>query len=257
MVIFEIPWEKDINDNKAIFKEIDKLKINPAFSKKIALLKLTSITLISGFFQEKQLLFYPYASILFDSSDKLEFFGLYCRELNQDSIQDKFPVICIRKSSWIKSADRKAYKKAKTSEEYVSKYLLSEQHTISNNTFLNYNDASPILVLASEIIESIKQGIQIEKCNQTEPEFEYIKYSVTDGFIDYNLNYTPFKFKSRELENWALKWREYFNQIKPDVKLNPTKRFRVSYESSILDYFSKFKPYFTRYEDHGVEPRSM
>lgn len=34
-MIFELPWEKDCNGNKAILKEVDRLKINLALSKKL------------------------------------------------------------------------------------------------------------------------------------------------------------------------------------------------------------------------------
>lgn len=243
-MIFECPWEKDQNGNKAIFKELDGLKINPTLSKKLALLKMTDITLMSGYFQERQILFYPSAWVLFDSSDKLNFFGLYSRELEQNNIQDIFPQVCLRKACWMKNIDINAYKTAKTPDEYIKNYLLTDKHVISQNIFLNHNLASPILNLTSEIANHIKHGIKItEKSNQNKPEFEYIKYSFADGFMDYSFSYTPFKFTSEELEDWGLKWREYFDTVKPNKELNPTEKFRVSYSSAFLFYLNKLKSY--------------
>ncbi|MBW4536019.1 MAG: hypothetical protein KME09_18950 [Pleurocapsa minor HA4230-MV1] len=243
-MIVESPWEKDCNGNKAILKELDRLKINPALSKKIALLKMTDITLISGYFHKRQLLFYPSTWVLFDSSDRLEFLGLYSRELEQNNIKDVFPLACLRKAGWSKDIDITAYKTAKTPEEYIKNYLLTEEHMISQNIFLNYDLALPILTLASEIANYIKHGVRItEKSNQNKSEFEYIKYSFSDGFMDYSFSYTPFKFNSKELENWGLKWREHFDKVEPNKELNPTEKFRVSYSSSFLYYLNKFKPY--------------
>jgi hypothetical protein len=248
-MIFETPWEKDCNANKAILKELDTLKINPALSKKLALLKMTDITLISGYFQERQLLFYPSAWVLFDSSDKLEFFGLYSRELEQNNIQDVFPQVCLRKACWMKDIDIKAYKTATTPDEYIENHLLTDKHIISQNRFLNYGLALPILNLASEIANHIKHGVGItEKNNLNKPEFEYIKYSFTDGFMDYCFSYTPFKFTAKDLENWGLKWRRYFDEVEPNKELNPAKKFRVSYSSSFLYYLNKLKSYLAKKE---------
>ncbi|NJR47877.1 MAG: hypothetical protein HC775_20375 [Hyellaceae cyanobacterium CSU_1_1] len=120
-------------------------------------------------------------------------------------------------------------------EEYIKNYLLTEEHMISQNIFLNYDLTLPILTLASEIANHIKHGVRItEKSNQNKSEFEYIKYSFSDGFMDYNFSYTPFKFNSKELENWGLKWREYFDKVEPNKELNPTEKFRVSYSSSFF-----------------------
>lgn len=244
-MILELPWEKDCKGNKAILKMQEKSKIIPALSKKIALLKMTDITLISGYFEENKLLFYPSVSVLFDSSDKLEFFGIYSRDLEENKIEDKFPIVCVRKCYWIRDMDFSSYKECSTVEEYIKKTLISDKnHVSSSNFFLKEKCASEILSLVETITNLIIKGISVKKIERKESEFEYVEYSVSNGFISYNFSYTPFQFKSEDLEKWSFKWRIAFARIETNIEFYPTKKFRVSYNSSILDYLIKFKPYF-------------
>ncbi len=249
-MILELPWEKDCKGNKATFKMQEKYRIIPALSKKIALLKMTDITLISGYFQEKQLLFYPSVWGLFDSSDKLEFFGIYSRNLEDNKIEDNFPLVCLRKCYWIKNIDFQSYKECSTVEEYIKKTLISDKnHVISSNFFVKQKEASQMLSLVEIIRSLIIKGISLKKINRKESEFEYVKYSVSDNFTNYNFSYTPYQFKSEDLEEWSLKWRKAFEQIETNVECHPTKKFRVSYNTSVLDYFTKFKAYFNNMSD--------
>ena len=253
-MMFELPWEKDGRGNKAIYKEKRTFTIGFGLSKSFALSKMTEIDAISADFGEQKRSFYPSAWILFDSSDKLEFFGLYSREpffgldskeWEQNLTQDDLPVAFLRKATWTISIERQAYKVATTPEEYIRKHLLGEKHVVTNNRFLNYENATLILALASKISHKIARGIKVEEFPQTEPNFEYIKYHFANGYMDYNFNYTPFRYKSSELENWGQKWREQFDKVEIDKTLNPTEEFRVFYETSIEKYFHRFRPYFT------------
>ena len=244
-MILELPWEQDCKGNKAIFKKQENFKIIPSLSKKIALLKMTDITLISGYFQEKQLLFYPLVWVLFDLSDRLEFFGIYSQDLEANEIQETLPTVCLRKCYWIKNIDLQSYQASTTGEEYIKKTLLSDRnHVISSNFFLNQKNASQVLILVAEIMNMVKKGIRIKKIDRREFDFEYIQFFVSDYLINYNFNYIPFEFKSEELEQWSLKWRKGFDGIETNVEFYPTKKFRVSYNYSMLDYLNKLKPYF-------------
>lgn len=247
-MMFELPWEKVGKNNKAIYEEIKTLRIGLGISRSFALSKMTEITAVSADFAEQRFSFYPLAWILFESSDKIEFFGLYSKEWEQDIIQDELPVAFLRKATWTNSIERQAYKAATTPEEYIRKHLLGENHVVSHNTFLNYENATPMLALASKIADKVEQGIKIDKADKCElykPYLKDIRFHFANGCIDYDLDYNRFAYKSEELESWGKRWREHFDNVEIDLELNPTKKFRVFYKSSILDYFQRFKPYFT------------
>ena len=256
-MIFELPWEKDGRGNKAIYEETRTFRIGLGISRSFALSKMTEINAISADFGEQRWSFYPLAWILFESSDKIEFYGLYGREeffgiyseeWSPNLFQDELPVAFLRKATWIKSIERQAYKAATTPEEYIREHLLGENHVVFNYTFLDYENATPILALASEIADKIEQGIKVDKadkCELYEPYLEYIRFHFANGCMSYDLDYNPFVYKSEELENWGQRWREQFDNLKIDKTLNPTEKLKVYYETSIEKYFHRFRPYFT------------
>lgn len=255
--MFEIPWEKDGKGNKAIYKQTRTFRIGLGISRSFALSKMTGINAISADFAEQRFSFYPSAWILFEFSDRLEFFGFYGREeffglypeeWKPDLIQDELPVAFLRKATWIKSIERQAYKAATTPEEYIREHLLGENHVVSHNTFLNYENATPILALAAKIADKIEQGIKLykaDKCELYKPYLENIRFHFANGYMDYDLDYGLFTYKSKELENWGKKWREYFDNVQIDLELNPTDKLKVYYKTSIEEYFHRFRPYFT------------
>ena len=262
-MIFELPWEKDGRGNKAIYEETRTFRIGLGISRSFALSKMTEINAISADFGEQRWSFYPLAWILFESSDKIEFYGLYGREeffgiyseeWSPNLFQDELPVAFLRKGTWINSIERQAYKAATTPEEYIREHLLGENHVVINNTFLDYEDATPILALASEIADKIEQGIKIDKadkCQLYKPYLKDIRFHFANGYMSYDLDYGLFTYKSLELENWGQRWREQFERVEIDKTLYPTEKLKVYYESSILNYFHKFKPYFSNvtYDD--------
>ena len=79
-MMFELPWEKDGKGNKAIYKETRTFRIGLGISRSFALSKMTEIVAITADFTEQKRSFYPSTWILFESSNKIEFFGLYSRE---------------------------------------------------------------------------------------------------------------------------------------------------------------------------------
>ena len=255
-MMFEIPWEKDGRGNKAIYKDIKNFRVGLGISRSFALSKMTEISAISAVFADKRQSFYPLAWILFESSHEIEFFGLYAREeffglyseeWSPNLTQDQLPTAFLKKATWTKSVERQAYKAAKTPEEYIREHLLGENHVVVNNTFLNYENATPVLALAARISERIEQGIKVDKADRCElykSDRQDIRFHFANGYMNYNIDYGRFTYKSEELENWGRKWREQFDRVKVDLELNPTENFKVYYQSSILNYFNKFMPYF-------------
>lgn len=256
-MMFELPWEKDGKGNKAIYKEKRTFRIGLGISRSFALSKMTEIDAISADFAEQRFSFYPSAWILFEFSDKIEFFGFYSREpffgldseeWEQNLFQDELPVAFLRKATWTNSIERQAYKAATTPEEYIRKHLLGENHVIFNNTFLNYENATPMLALVSKIADKVEQGIKIDKADKCElykPYLKDIRFHFANGCIDYDLDYNRFAYKSEELESWGKRWREHFDNVEIDLELNPTDKLKVYYKTSIEEYFHRFRPYFT------------
>jgi len=248
-MIFEIFWEKDSKGTSAIIKLCVLNKMIMGTSKKIAWLKMTTIFIISGHFQPHYLYFYPLLWVLFETPKKLEFFGVYKRQISEnESEYTNHPFICLRKCVWSGEQDLKAMKAAMSSETYIKNYLYSESSINSTNFFINSSDSQEILFLVSEFLNHVKQGVKLEESNLVNPEFEEIRYYINDDFIEYNLNYSLYTNRVTVLEEWTKKWRNCFEESKTKKKYFSDEKYQVSYSHSFLDYFNDFL------DEFGEEP---
>lgn len=139
---FDIVWEKTSEGTVGFYKSLPKKLFNPTMMKNLAIAKMTNIKLISAYFKEQPVVFSPVLWVLFDSSDSLEFIGVYaseCLDNYEDISSDNnelylLPSVCIRKAFWNKSEDLKQFNSADNKKQYI----LGENQTISNIYFFNY-----------------------------------------------------------------------------------------------------------------------
>ena len=136
---FKLAWEKTFQGKSAIFKQSNLIRPTPALGRKIALLKMTEISLISGDFQDTPILFYPWLWILFDDTAKLEFYGIY--KMNEEHRDNDFeennlPSVCLRKCFWSMAREQQAYQDAENNSVYLKSHLFGENHITSNNIFV-------------------------------------------------------------------------------------------------------------------------
>lgn len=238
-------WEKDSEGKNAIYKNISEIKINPNFSRNLAILKMIDVTAISASFQERSDNFYPLAWVLFDSSNKLNFFGVYARDVEEIESEEEVS-ICLRKSFWSKNSAAQAYKASSNAQDYMKTHLLSEKHIISNNMFCRRKDCPEILSLVSELLSYMKQGIKVEELNfcwlnpSDEFDFEFLRFYLQSGGMDYNFGYSSYQVKCDLLKNWSLKWFKYFTQFNPKTEFVSEKSIKFNYQLSLINYFNLF-----------------
>lgn len=235
-MIVQLPWEKNTNGTSAFLKKRVVKKINPSLLKLIARLKMTDVTLVSGIFNEIPILFEEDASVFVDSSTYMEFFGAYSRAFSSEEDEEEFPCICLRKAFWNKANERHYSPKNPSQKEYI----LGELQISSVLVFLNPVEANEVVNLISELVSMVKQGIKFQEnqeTEQSETELEFVEYSLTDGYLNHDFSYSPYKFKCDELENWTVRWREAFKTVDQNAGRIPEQGSQISYKASLLDYF--------------------
>ena len=113
----DLIWEQSHNHKSAFCKDMEKSKLGeaiPMLMRRLALAKMTDVTLISGDFDESFQMFYPQLSLLFNHNyyRSLEFFGVYTSDFlynyfsdftnhEEDESIDE-PCFCIRRVTWDK-----------------------------------------------------------------------------------------------------------------------------------------------------------
>lgn len=233
-MIRQLPWEKNTNGTHAFLKKRPVKKITPSLSKLIARLKMTDVTLVGGIFNEIPIAFEENTSVFVDSSAYMEFFGAYSRAFTNE--EDEFPYLCLRKAFWNKDSQLQYSKKNQSPKEYI----YGESQISSFLLFLNRVEATEVVNLMAEMMIVIKHGIEFQEAEDAEPpeiELEFVKYSVTDGYLNHDFSYSPYNFKCDNIENWTMRWREAFKRVYQTTGCIPEQGVQLSYKASLLDYF--------------------
>lgn len=232
-MIVQLPWEKNTNGTHAFLKKRPVKKVIPSFSKLIARLKMTDVTLVSGIFNETEIAFQENISVFVESSTCMEFFGAYSRAF--DNEEDEFPYLCLRKGFWDKANELRS-----SNKKLQKEYIYGESQIISVIVYLNPVEAREFVNLISEMMNMMKNGIKFKELQETEPsetDIEFVEYRITDGYLNHDFSYNPYTFKGDDIENWTVRWREAFKTVDRITGCIPDQGSQISYKASLLEYF--------------------
>jgi len=233
-------WEKAYCGKGGIYKSSKKLVLTPTLLKRLAISKMTDVTLISADFQDNCVLFSPHVCLLLDFSSRLEFFGAYVadtsEEKNTNDKIDELPSLCIRKCFWSKSEDIEKIQLAEDKEEYI----LGEKQTLSNIIFLNSAKFPEVVQLMAEAIQLARHGIGFQEQHRSNAFYYEVNLDVTDNGFCCNFAYNPYRLTNSVLEAWIVKWHKCIGNLPHDIGYVPDDKFRMSYKLSLFDQVSKF-----------------
>jgi hypothetical protein len=237
-----LTWEKNSEDRIGILIPTKKI-VTPVLLKKIAVSKMTNISLITGEFCHSSVSFAPLFWVLMDASSSVDFLGVYAADIleldleSEHIIVDKnekhknTPLICIRKAAWNKEKDLEYFKLA----DDKTKYILSELQIKCDVFFPDTNQGISILRSIIPLINFWKNGVAFEKSSQRDTMHEEIKIGISDSNFSLNFSYNPYLINSETWDNLLKAWCEYFNELQVNSSCIPDDNFRVSYHLSVLE----------------------
>jgi len=227
----EIRWEKDSQGRIAICTIPNFKKISPMHSKKIAILKMKEVQLISTSLFNEYTIFYEWFWLLWEYKSHIDFAGVYLNSPEEDNTS----YICLRKLRWNRNLDHKLLKKHNHQVNDGVNYILSDLHIQSKNIFLDFGDAVYFIELTKNIIDHSKSGLTIENIEREEKFCHYFEGKISDNYMNMNFAYIPNKSKCKVLEIETEIWCQEFNKLTNQSGLKTDDSLKISYNTSLWD----------------------
>lgn len=231
----QLPWEKSLHRTNAFLMSSNKKRFSTVLSKKIAIIKMDSIKIISDEFNGDLVLFEPLAWVLLESDGKLDFWGAYRSEDSDEADTEHLPKICIRKANWSKAREREALKLLEKNAVF-DEYFLGEEHVKSEMFFLK-NDEK-ITQFANKAFNEFMNKLHFNEIEK-KSKFSYLKFYVYSQSVECNISYSPCIQTEKKIENLANDWIDLLSSFdKSDIILSDNK-LRISYQDSLLSYIKE------------------
>lgn len=244
--LLNLKWEKTSEEKTGVLIPQKRI-FNPFILKRIAMSKMTSISLITGDFNGSSVSFSPLFWVLMDASSSIDFIGVYAAdtlELDLDSeniiIDDdrhsSLPLVCIRKATWNQAEDLENFKLASDKNQYI----ISDTQMNCNASFLGESEGKPMLYSLMKIINFWKHGVKLEKSTNKEPVHEEVKINISESCFSLMFSYNPYLVNNKTWDELLEKWCQYFNELSVNDNYIPDENFRVSYQLSLLEQIGIF-----------------
>lgn len=241
MEYIDIPWEKFEGSGHTTLGMNSRIRVVTATSKLLAILKIFDVSLLSAKFNGEELLFEPLVSILLEFSQEIKFLGIYESSVPEDESSTSIPSFCMRTCFWSKQVDIDEFAKHQDAQKLIQNYWLGENHILSENTFLNWNNCSKLQSAIQRLVDKTRHGLVLEKCHRSNPDINFIRCNVLEEDLDYTFAYSLFQNQCTELENLVSIMLEISGSINKTSSFIPDNGLRISYRLSLIDYLNRLK----------------
>ena len=235
-----LPWEK-LSDCRFAHLVNTKVKSIRGVSKKVAVLKILDVSLLSAEFNGEFVLFEPLISIFIETNKYIEFLGIYHSSDPEEYCNRPVPSFCLRRCSWSREKRHRAFQK--NDSDFINDYLLGDEQILSRITFWNWKDIPELESRVQEFIALFRNSIAIEKCDRPEPEIYYINCSIIKDCMSSEVRYDLFQNQCIALENIIPKIFQAADLINLESGFMPDRDYglRISSRSSLEDYLNIFQ----------------
>lgn len=199
-----------------------------AFLKRIALAKLTDITLMSADFSGDKIVFEPWVSLLVDEGSTATFQGVYRLAFESDESSATRPNLCWRQSAWNQDIDHDQLAEATD----LRAYLAGDTQITSTIAFTKKAAQPALTALAERTIAQFSDGVTITAATRHDMLWEQLQLDIADDRLIYTIDYSPLLARSEQVETWAQAWIEYFAKLDPHNVIMPDADITVSYRRS-------------------------
>jgi hypothetical protein len=208
--------------------------------KRVALAKMTDITLLSADFHGDVVLFEPRVSVLLDMSSHVEFRGLYQihadREEQQEAPVQSLPSLALRQATWIRDDDFKHFNGAANKRAYIE----GTQQVHSRITFTTPELQPEIYQLLEDARNLVRNGLKMEPAHNSNFQREETRFCVDDEELRFTLLYLPHIRQSLALDGWIEQWIQSFARVDFSGGIMPDHGCSISYTHSLMELLSRF-----------------
>ncbi|NVN96629.1 MAG: hypothetical protein HXX18_15265 [Bacteroidetes bacterium] len=236
-----ISWEQTKNGfSSKLSNQLLRKKPSEGLLISTALLKMTDVTLISGEFSGTNILFENWISLLIETKEEANFYGVYQKAFQPSFYKNKdLPSICLRHIHWNRKDDlinfRNTYDK--------KSYILSDEQLKTDIIFLDYTYRQKMKHLVNILNNIFQNGISFK--HHLNSGGKNISLDIADNEFIFNVNYLSNPSEKTKLDIWIDQWISLFESLLSLEGILPQKNCSLSYRESLIERLNAFSGNFS------------
>jgi hypothetical protein len=210
-----------------------RISLTSATLKRVALAKLSDITLMSASFAGGDILFQPWLTLLVDYGRGAFLTGVYRTDSSSGDDEESnglaLPIWCLRRSDWFREADLEQIRGAAD----LSEYLTSGPQLTHRFVFANRITHPEIDGVMNGVLAVLGSGITVSPAGLRTAEWQLVDLDIADDQLICRIEYSPLIAQSESLEATLPSWLNKIDKLLERDGLSPDGEITISIRRSV------------------------
>lgn len=202
-----------------------QLRLVGATLSRVALAKLSDITMFSASFGGEGYTFEPWLTALIEYDRRKTFAGVYRTE----EAEPGDPAFCLRWSTWDRDKDARHVSDMASLQAYLATGPQIE-HTF---TFANHASHPDLPQVMSAALEVLAAGITVAAARQKPTDWVNVNVEVADPRLTCKIDYSPLTARSDAVEQALLPWLDAIGKLAQDPGIEPDGEVQLTIRRSV------------------------
>jgi hypothetical protein len=208
-----------------------RIRPTSATLKRIALAKLSDITLLSAAFGGERVLFEPWLTLLVDDGGGAFLTGVYRTDAasGDNAESDGLPIWCLRKSEWRRQTDLEQSSGA----DDLGEYLSSGPQVTNRLVFADRATHPELDSVMQRVLTAVSAGITVAPIQPRTSQWQFVDLDLADDRLICSIQYSPLIARSESLEAVLPPWLHQIDELLGRDGLLPDGKVTLSIRRSV------------------------
>lgn len=206
-----------------------QLRLVGATLSRVALAKLSDITMFSASFGGESYTFEPWLTALIEYGHRKTFAGVYRTEEPEPDDPAGTPAFCLRWSTWDRDRDAMHVSDMTSLQDYLATGPQIE-HVF---TFANQATHPGLPQVMSAALEVLASGIKVEPASHRSTDWVNVNIEVADTHLICKIDYSPMTARSDAVEQALPPWLNAISRLTQDQGIKPDDEVKLTIRRSV------------------------
>jgi hypothetical protein len=212
---------------------VPQLRLVGATLSRVALAKLSDITMFSATFDGESCTFTPWLTALIEYARRKVFAGVYRTDEPQDDAA-RTPTACLRWSTWDRDRDVRHVSDMTS----LRNYLATGPHVEHTFTFANHTTHPELTQVMNAALATLAAGIKVEPASTRPTDWHNVALELADDHLTCKIDYSPLTARSEAVEAALPPWLEAINRLARNPGLTHDGDIKISIRRSVPEIVS-------------------
>jgi hypothetical protein len=228
-----------------------RIRPTSATLKRVALAKLSDITLMSAAFGGERVLFEPWLTLLVDNGGGAFLTGVY--RTDGASLSDaasegpRLPIWCLRKSEWLRQTDLEQ----SSGTDDLGGYLSSGPQVATRLVFADRATHPELDGVMHRVLTAVSAGITVVPIQPRTSQWQFVDLDLADDRLRCSIQYSPLIARSESLEAVLPPWLNQVDELLGRDGLAPDGKVTLSIRRSVPELTGASGRSAVRMQDHN------